>query len=212
MRLTPRYMLGFLGACVTLLPLASYGQATNSHAPPNTAQTKRIEGIVARVDRNELLLKVKGGTTETYQLSPALKIARSQAAPMADLTAGKFVGCINLYGQSDKKVAGECSILPDGLRGLVENRDDVASAESAWISGTISAVRDDADAPGKGRSIWIQISGKDHATTMAVTPVTRVTILSASDASALRPGVKVQGVSQLAVDGTGVIQTLTVVE
>jgi hypothetical protein len=212
MRLTAPYILGFLSACVTLLPLAGYGQATNSHAPPNTAHTKRIEGTVARVDRNELLLKVKGGTTETYQLSPAVQIARSQAAQMADLTVGRFVGCINLYGQSDKKVAGECSILPDGLHGLVANRDDVASAESAWISGTITAVRDNADAQEKGRSIWIQISSKDHSTAMAVTPVTRVTILSAGDASTIRPGTKVQGVSQQAVDGTGVIQTLTVVE
>ena len=212
MRLPVRYLLGFLSVCVTTLPLVGHGQATNSHAPPNTAHTKRIQGTIARVDRNELLLKVKGGTTETYQLSPAVQIARSQAAQMADLTAGKFVGCINLYGQSDRKVAGECSILPDGLRGLVENRDDVASAESAWISGTITDVRDDTDAQAKGRSIWIQISGKDHATAMAVTPVTRVTILSASDASTLRPGTKVQGVSQQAVDGTEVIQTLTVVQ
>jgi hypothetical protein len=212
MRLTARYVLGLLSACATVLPLASHGQGTNSHAPPNTAHIKRIEGTVARVDRNELLLRVKGGTTETYQLSPAAQIARSRAAQMADLTTGKFVGCINLYGQSERKVAGECSILPDGLHGLVENRDDVASAESAWTSGTITAVRDDADAQAKGRSIWIQISGKDHTTAMAVTPVTRVTILSASEASTLRPGIKVQGVSQQAVDGTEVIQTLTVVE
>jgi len=73
-------------------------------------------------------------------------------------------------------------------------------------------VRQDADSPGTGRGIWIQISAKDQVTAMAVTPVTRVTILSAADASALRPGVKPQGVSQQAVDGTGVIQTLTVVE
>jgi hypothetical protein len=208
---TARHRLGFLSACITLLPLLTHGQGTNSHAPPNTAHTKRIEGTVARIDGNELLLKVRGGTTETYQLSPDVRIARSRSAQMSDLTAGIFVGCINLYGQSEKKVAGECSILPDGLHALVENRDDAAAAQSGWVSGTITDVRDDAAVQAKGNGIWIQISDNGHAMTMAVTRVTRITILSAADASVLKPGMKVRGVSQQAVDGTEVVQTLTAV-
>ncbi len=43
---------------------------------------------------------------------------------------------------------------------------------------------------------------------MAVSPVTIVAVLSAGDASALKPGALVTGISQQAVDGTGVIQTI----
>ncbi len=45
---------------------------------------------------------------------------------------------------------------------------------------------------------------------MAVTAVTKVRLLSPADGSALKPGAQVRGISQQAVDGTGVIQTLTV--
>jgi hypothetical protein len=210
MRQPARYVPTFLIAAITALPLSSHGQATDSHAPPNTSHTKRIEGTIIRVDGNELLLRVAGGTTETYQLSPAAQIARSRPARMSDLTTGTFVGCINLFGQSERKVAGECSILPDGLRALVTNRADEAAAESSWISGTITAVRDAADTQGAAHGIRIQITDKAQATDMQVTPVTKVTVLSGADASVLQPGVKARAVSQQAVDGTGVIQSLTV--
>jgi len=211
MPLNLRWLQGVLCTAIGVLPLSAYGQATDSHAPPNTEHTKRIEGTITRLDGNELLLKAKGGTTETYQLSPAVQIARSRPGQMSDLTAGRFVGCINLYGQSERKVAGECSILPDGLRALVANHGDAVSAESSWISGTIHDVRDDADTQATGHRILISIADKDHATPMAVTPVTKITILSAGDASVLRRGVQVRGVSQQAVDGTQVIQTLTAI-
>jgi hypothetical protein len=206
-----RYVPIFLIAAITALPLSSHGQATDSHAPPNTSHTKRIEGTIVRVDGNELLLRVAGGTTETYQLSPAAQLARSRPDGMADLTTGTFVGCVNLYGQSDRKVASECSILPDGLHALVTHRADEPSAESSWISGTITDVRDATDAQAASHSIRIRITDRNQATDMLVTPVTKVTVLSSADASALQPGVKARAVSQQAVDGTGVIQTLTVV-
>jgi hypothetical protein len=45
---------------------------------------------------------------------------------------------------------------------------------------------------------------------MPVSSVTVITILSVGDTSALKSGVKVRGMSQQAVDGTGVIQWLTI--
>ena len=79
------------------------------------------------------------------------------------------------------------------------------------MSGTITDVQDDTAVQGKGHGIWIRISDKGQVMTMAVMPVTRVTILAAADASILKPGMRVRGVSQQAVDGTEIVQTLTAV-
>jgi hypothetical protein len=212
MRLTPRYVLGFLIACLTLLPLPGLGQTTASHAPPNTGHTKRIEGTIARVDGNEFLLQAKGGTTETYQLSPTAQIVRSRPGRMSDLSPGKFVGCTNLYGQSTQKVvAGECHIFPDRMQGFAQDHGDAESPANSETNGTITDVRNDAGAAqGKAQGTVIQISRKDGSTAMPVSSVTVITVLSIGDASALKPGAKVRGMSQQAVDGTGVIQWLTV--
>jgi hypothetical protein len=212
MRVTVRHVLGFLSVWITLLPLPSSGQTTDSHAPPNTEHTKRIEGTVARVDGSEFLLKAKGDTTETYQLSPAVQIVRSRPGQMSDLSPGKFVGCTNLYGESAKLVAGECHIFPDGMHGFAEAHDHAEPPTNSEINGTITGVRDDAGAAqGKGQRILIQISHPGGTTAMPVSSVTIITVLSAGDASALKRGVKVRGLSQQAVDGTEVIQWLTVI-
>jgi hypothetical protein len=203
MRMTGQCIVGFLSACSALLPLPGFAQMTQSHAPPNTGHTKRFEGTVARIDGNELLLTAKGGTTESYQLAPALQIIRSGPGQVSDLSSGKLVGCTNLYGQSEKMVAGECHVFAENMRD--------PAADSSQINGMITDVRNDTSAvQGTGRRILIQISRKEGIVTMAASSVTVVTLLSPGDASALKPGAKVGGISQQAVDGTGVIQTITI--
>src|ERR1700729_3809647 len=113
MRLNARYVLTLLSGWIAFLPPPSFGQATASHAPPNTPNTKRIEGTVARIDGNELLLKVKGGTTETYQLAPSIQLVAARAGQMSDLSLGKFAGCTSIYSHGDKVLAGECHIFSD---------------------------------------------------------------------------------------------------
>jgi hypothetical protein len=213
MRVTVRHVLGSLSIGFILLPVSGFGQTTDSHAPPNTEHTKRIDGTVARVDGNEFLLKAKGGTTETYQLSPVVKVVRSHAGQISDLSKGRYVECTNLYGDSAKVVAGDCRIFPEGMHGFGTDRQDAGSAPSPEVGGTISDVRDDAGTPqGGGKRVMLQIAGDGGSTTMPVTQVTIISVLSAGDASALKAGVHVRGLSQQAADGTGVIQWLTVLD
>lgn len=203
MRRTARHVV-LLGAWIAVLPLAVLGQNPASHAPPNTPNIKQIEGVVARVDGNEFLLTVKGGTTETYQLSPAVQIVRSRPGLMSDLSPGKFVGCTSVYDEGTKGLAGECHIFPDGMR---ESAQPGANA----ITGTISDVHDEVGAvQGKGPRLLIHISRPEGASAMSVSSLTKITVLSPGDAAALKPGVKVSGVSDQAADGTGVIQELRI--
>jgi hypothetical protein len=202
---------GLLGAWILFLPLPSFGQTTASHAPPNTANTKRIEGTVARVDGNEFLLQVSGGTTETYQLSPAVQIIRSRPGLMSDLSAGKMVSCTSLNDQGAQLVAGECHIFSENMPAAADAQGATSPPHTSTVNGTITDVRDATGAVNaKGRRIVIQISSTGPPTAMAVFSLTKITVVRPGDASALKPGVQVRGISQQAVDGTGVIQTLTI--
>jgi hypothetical protein len=210
MRLSARYVT-LLSAWIAFLPPPGVGQTTASHAPPNTPNTKQIEGTVARVDGNELLLKVKGGTTETYQLAPSIQLVLARPGVMSDLSSGKSVGCTSIYSQGTKALAGECHIFPDGMRKFAVGRGTTEASSTPTISGSITDVRDNVDATKAApRSILIQISGAEGATTMTVSSLTEINVIRPGDASALKPGAKVRGISQQAADGTGVIQTLTI--
>jgi hypothetical protein len=210
MRHPPRNVLGVVIAWSMLLPVSGFGQ-TASHAPPNTQNTKRVEGTITRVDGNELLLTVKGGTTETYQLSPGGQILQSRPGLMTDLSAGKFVGCTSIYDHGTTVLAGECHIFSDGLHGVAEGRGATGTPDTSAVNGAITDVRDDPGAAAdKGRRILVLVSYKDGATTMTVSSLTKITVLRTGDASALKRGAKVRGISEQAADGTGVIQTLTV--
>jgi len=211
MRLSARFVLTLLSGWIAFLPPPTFGQTTASHAAPNTPNTKRIEGTVARVDGNELLLQVKGGTTETYQLAPSLQLVLARPGLMSDLSSGKSVGCTSIYSQGTKVLAGECHIFPDGMHEFAGGHDITGASSTPTISGSITDVRDNVDAPqGTARSILIRISGEEGATTMTVSSLTEINVVGPGDASALKPGANVRGISQQAADGTGVIQMLTI--
>jgi hypothetical protein len=211
MRLNARHVLSLLSAWVVLLPPPSIGQMTASHAPPNTSNVKRVEGTVARVDGNEVLLKVKGGTTETYQLAPSVQLVLAQPGLMSDLTSGKSVGCTSIYSQGTKVLAGECHIFPEGMHEFAGAHGLTGASSTPTISGPVTDVRDNVEAAeGTARSILIQISGEEGATTMTVSSLTEITVIRPGDASALKAGVRVRGISQQAADGTGVLQMLMI--
>jgi hypothetical protein len=211
MRSNTRYVLALLSAWLTFLPPSGIAQTTASHAPPNTPITKRIAGTLARVDGNELLIAVKGGTTETYQLSPSIQILQSRPGLMSDLSTGKIVGCTNIFSQGAAGLAGECRIFPDTLHGFAGGRGTPDSATTPTINGTITDARDaGGSAPAKGRRILIRISTENGTTALTVSALTEISVVNAGDASLLKRGAKLRGVSEQAADGTGVIQVLTV--
>jgi hypothetical protein len=210
MRFHARSVVAFLIASVAMLPAVA--QTTPSHAPPNTPNIKRIAGTVARVDGNELLLKAKGGTTETYQLAPAAQLILAQPGTMSDLSTGKSVRCTSIYSQGAKVIAGECAILADNMHGFAGRRDVPDASNTPEYSGTITDVRDSAGAvQGKGRRILVRITDPQGETTMTVSYLTKISLIKAGDASILKVGAQVHGISQQAADGTGVLQVLTVV-
>jgi hypothetical protein len=212
MRLNPRLVLGLLGACFAVVPTIGAAQMTASHAPPNTPNIKRIEGTVARIDGNEILLRVKGGTTETYQLSPAAQIRLSRPAQMTDLSAGEAAGCTSVYNDGATVLASECHIFPEGTRGAAAASSPTPASSTPTVEGTVTDVSEAVGAyKGKGRHLLIRIAEPGGTTTtMTISSLTEITTVKPGDASALKVGARVRGISQQAADGTGVIQVLTI--
>jgi hypothetical protein len=212
MRLDPRLILGLLGACLALVPTIGAAQMTASHAPPNTPNVKRIDGTVARVDGNEILLRVKGGTTETYQLSPAVQIRLSRPAQMTDLSPGAAAGCTSVYNDGATVLASECHIFPEGMRGVATASSPTPASSTPTVEGTVTDVSEAVGAyKGKGRHLLIRIADPGGTTTtMTISSLTEITTVKPGDASALKVGARVRGISQQAADGTGVIQVLTI--
>jgi hypothetical protein len=209
---TMRSIPGLLSACLALLPLVSIGQSTPSHAPPNTPNIKRIEGTLARVDGNEILLKVKGGTTETYQLSPAVQIVLARPGSIADLTPGESAGCTSIYNNGTAQLASECHVFSEEMHGFAGDQGPVQGSSTPTIEGTITDVRTDPEAyNGNETRLLVRIGAQGLATTMKVSSLTEITLIKSGDASALKRGAKVRGISEQAVDGTGVIQMLTII-
>jgi hypothetical protein len=210
--LSMRSVPGLLSACLALLPLVSLGQSTPSHAPPNTPNVKRIEGTVARVDGNEILLKVKGGTTETYQLSPAAQIVLAHRGMIEDMTPGRSAGCTGVYNDGGAELASECHVFSEDMHGFAGDQNPTQGSSTPTIEGTITDVRHDpTEDNGDVTRFLVRIGDQGRVTTMKVSSLTEITNIKAADASALKRGAKVRGISEQAVDGTGVIQMLTII-
>jgi hypothetical protein len=212
MRLNTRRVLGLLGVWLSIVPPMGAAQMTASHAPPNTPNVKRIDGTVARVDGNEILLRVKGGTTETYQLSPAVQIWLARPAQMTDLSPGAAAGCTSVYNDGATVLASECHIFPDGMPGVAAGSSPTQASSTPIVEGTVTDVNEAVGAyKGKGRHLLIRIADPGgKTTTMTISSLTEITTVKPGDASALKVGARVRGISQQAADGTGVIQVLTI--
>ncbi len=217
---------GLLGVCVVVASLGRTVQADTAHAPPNTQNAKAIEGRIARVDHDEFMLAVRGGTTETYQLSPAAEITRSRRAHLAALKVGELVGCTAVENQDHQLVATECELLPPGLRERSEGHHALASPFTSTTVGHITEVspgssgssNDSLSGPagdrttrsGKPRTLLIRIGHAGGSEQILVSSLTDIRRLAPAVPAAIRPGARVRGLSQEAQDGTGVVQRLTV--
>ena len=93
---------------------------------------------------------------------------------------------------------------------VAEGHGNTDSADRDTITGSITDIRDADPVQGQGKRPLVQIAHQGIATTMTVSDLTHITVIATADASALKPGVRMRGLSQQAADGTGVIQLLTV--
>ncbi len=196
-----------LSACAALLALPSFAQ-TRSANPMRGM--KPFSGTVDTVDGKDFKITGPGGTTATYRLADSARIMASQAATIADLTAGKFVGC-TAVGTHGRLRATECHIFPESMRGVGEGHSPMNRPNTTMTNGNITMTNGNVQtASGAGGSVTLRVSYKGGAQTIEVSPRTHITMIEAGDASWLKPGVRVAGMARTESDGTVLVQFLNV--
>jgi len=198
-----------LGACATLIALPSFA----ANAPPNPfAGFTRFAGTVERVDGDEFLIKGQGGTTATYALAHATRITTSRPGTLADLAAGKFVGCTAVEDHAGKLHATECHIFPESMRGTGEGHNPMGPPRTTMTNGNIATMTNGnvASAAGSGGDVVLSVTYKGGSQRIEATQITHVTVIKTLSRSSLKPGTKVTGFAKTAPDGTDVVQMLNV--
>lgn len=203
-----------LGACAAILALpcsAAMHSARSRHANPMRG-FKRFSGKVDRVDGKDFKITGPGGTTATYRLAKSARIMSSRKASMADLRAGKFVGCTAVQRRDRNLHATECHIFPPSMRGTGEGHEPMGPPHTTMTNGNIASMTNGNvhTAKGNAAGLVLDVTYKGGSQRIEVSPRTHVTMIEQGNASWIKPGVKVMGAAKMEKDGTALVEFLNV--
>jgi len=203
-----RARIFLFGACGMLLAWAALAQ---SPSPNPMRGVTRFRGTVLRVDGKEFKLEGPGGTTATYRLADSVGITTSRRGTIAELRAGKFVGC-TAVGKAGALYATECHIFPESMRGTGEGHYPMGPPNTTMTNGNVAKMTNGevVTAKGSAAGVVLRVSYKGGTQEIDVSPLTHITVIRLGDASLLKSGAKVMGAAQKAPDGTDVVQLLNV--
>ncbi len=196
-----------LGACAVGLALPAFSQT----GPANPMLgLKPFAGTVGVVEGQDFRITGPGGTTATYRLADSVRIMTSRSGAIADLAAGKFVGCTAVESHG-RLHATECHIFPESMRGVGEGHNPMGRPNTTMTNGNITMTNGSVQtaAGGAGR-VTLRITYRGGAQTIEVSPRTRITLIGTGDASLVKPGARVAGAARTAPDGTALVQFLNV--
>ncbi len=203
-----------LGTGISLLALSCFAQSASARTRPANPMRglKRFAGTVSTVDGRDFKITGPGGTTATYRLAKAARIMASRAVPMADLKAGKFVGCTAVEMRDRKLHATECHIFPESMRGTGEGHEPMGPPHTTMTNGDIASMTNGnvRKARGGAAGLSLDVTYKGGAQHIEVSPRTHVTLIEQGSASWLKPGVKVMGAARTEKDGTALVEFLNV--
>jgi hypothetical protein len=201
-----------LGACSAALALPAWAMTHSTHSRNPMRGLTRFSGTVDVVDGRDFKITGPGGTTATYRLVKSTRIMASQPVSMADLKAGKFVGCTAVETHDRKLHATECHIFPQSMRGTGEGHEPMGPPHTTMTNGNIASMTngDVRAAAGNASGLVLDVTYKGGSQHIEVSPRTHVTMIEAGDPSWLKPGVKVMGAAKMEKDGTALVEFLNV--
>jgi hypothetical protein len=196
--------------CASLAALPSIAQ----QAPPGMQGMARFAGTVTSVTGNQIQLKSQDGGTMPLKLGDSARIMTSKTGTIADLAAGKFVGCTAVKKNDGKLHATECHIFPESMRGAGEGHNPMGPPNTTMTNGNITTMTNGKvqTASGSAAGAVIKVAYKGGAQDIEVSPDTHVTSVLAGDASMVKPGTQVMGAASREPDGSAVIQFLNVAQ
>ncbi|MGC1457072.1 MAG: hypothetical protein WA825_02215 [Steroidobacteraceae bacterium] len=190
--------------------LAALAQAPASSAPPNPfAGLIRFSGTVTSAVGNGFVIHSDQGDVKlTFPDKPNIMV--SAKGTVADLGAGKFVGCTAVKRADDLLHATECHIFPESMRGMGEGHNPMGPPNTTMTNGNVAAMTNGQVASNSGgASAVITVTYKGGQQSIHVGTDTDITKIDAGTAAMVKPGVKVMGGAKPAADGSAEVVFLS---
>ncbi len=203
----------------TALLVSVTAQAQNPPGPPGgpggpMANLQRFNGTVESVDSKTLKVKSNEAGIVTLQLTPNSRVMMQATATVADIGANTFIGCTAVQQASGEKVATECHIFPDSMRGIGEGHYPWGNtAGTTMTNGAVTTMTNGSvqSAGGNAGGPLLKIAYKGGGEqSIQITPKTQLTKIVAGDATKLKPGTRVMGGARPAADGGAELMMLNV--
>jgi hypothetical protein len=202
-------------ACGLLLCAAMTGaalaQAPASSAPANPfAGLIRFGGTVASASGIGFVVHSQQGGDVKLTLPAKPNIMMSGKGTVADLGAGKFVGCTAVKGADNLLHATECHIFPESMRGMGEGHNPMGPPNTTMTNGNVATMTNgQVTSKAGGASATIKVTYKGGQQSIQVGPDASITKIEAGTPAMLKPGVKVNGAAKPAADGTAEVVFLS---
>jgi hypothetical protein len=171
------------GCLVFSLSAAAFAQS----APPATAPTVTIRGVVVSLDANVLTVGAPiGGATTTIKLAPNYRVQYVVKSTLSAITPGSYVGSAALPGPNGTLRAIEVHYFPPGFTGRAFSSPYDLGPTSSMTNGNVQNIAttkvDNVDA----HTLTIKIDNGEK--TIVVTPDTPIVTYAPADPSAVVKG------------------------
>jgi hypothetical protein len=198
-----------------LLLAACLGTGLASAAPPANpfAGMVRFGGTVTSASGSSFVVHSPDAGDTKLTLADGANIMVSHQGTVADLAAGKFVGCTAVKRADDLLHATECHIFPEAMRGMGEGHNPMGPPNTTMTNGNVATmtngqVQSSASGPA-GADATIKVTYKGGEQTIHVGPDAQITRIGAGTPDMIKPGAKVTGAAKPAADGSGQVVFLS---
>ncbi len=208
--MSPRSTMAAVGLLLAAGIGAVLAQAPPSSAPPNPfAGLVRFGGTVATSSGNAFVVHSQQGDLK-LTLPDKPNIMVSDKGTVADLGAGKFVGCTAVKRADNLLHATECHIFPESMRGMGEGHNPMGPPNTTMTNGNVATMTNGQVASNSGgASATINVTYKGGQQTIQVGPDADITKIGAGTPAMLKAGVKVNGAAKPTADGTAQVVFLS---
>src|SRR5580692_6525833 len=186
-------------------------QAPASSAPTNPfAGLIRFGGTVASATGSSFVVHSQQGGDQKLTFAEKPNIMVSNKGTVADLAAGKFVGCTAVKRADSLLHATECHIFPESMRGMGEGHNPMGPPNTTMTNGNVSAITNGQEASNSGgASAVINVTYKGGQQSIQVGADTDITKIDAGTPAMVHAGVKVMGAAKPAADGSAQVVFLS---
>ncbi len=194
-------LAGGIGSALAQTPPAS--------APPNAfAGLVRFGGTVASASGNSFVVHSQQGDMK-LTLPDKPNIMVSDKGTVADLGAGKFVGCTAVKRADNLLHATECHIFPESMRGMGEGHNPMGPPNTTMTNGNVATMTGEVASKSAGASAAINVTYKGGQQTIQVGADADITKIGAGTPAMLKPGAKVTGAGKPNADGSAQVVFLS---